>query len=283
MAIQLATKFLPLVDEKFTTESKTSILTNKDFDFTNARTVKVYKISTSAMNDYDRAGTGPNRSRYGEVSGLDADTEEFTLDKDRSFTFAIDKLDNDETVRNLAAASALERQLREIVIPEIDTYVLGEMCAHAGTAPAAVTLTKENIFDEILKGNNTLDNAEVPETSRVIVVTPDVYYLMKRSSDIIMNTDVGADMRIRGVIANLDGAQVLKVPAARLPEGFGFMIVHPSATCAPQKLMDYKIHQDPPGISGDLVEGRMCYGAFVLDNKKMGIYYQTQKAPTTGG
>ena len=88
MAIQLVTKFLPLVDEKFTTESKTSILTNKDFNFNGAHTVKVYKISTSGMNDYDRPGTGTTWSRYGAVSGLDADTEEFTLTKDRSFTFA---------------------------------------------------------------------------------------------------------------------------------------------------------------------------------------------------
>ena len=49
------------------------------------------------MNDYDRAGTGENNSRYGQIQGLDATTEEMTLTKDRSFTFAIDKLDTDET------------------------------------------------------------------------------------------------------------------------------------------------------------------------------------------
>lgn len=31
---------------------------------------------------------------------------------------------------------------------------------------------------------------------------------------------------------------------------------------------------ETPGISGDLVEGRICYDAFVLDNKKKAIYYQ---------
>lgn len=278
--VELATTFLPYVDEKFSTESKISLLTNLDFKFDGTHGVKIYKIGTSAMNDYDRDGSGENWSRYGAVAGLDATTEEFILSRDRSFTFAVDKLDVDETKMTLAAADALERQIREVVIPEIDTYAIAKMCAGAGTKPDAVTLTKDNIFAEILKGSNALDNAEVPETRRVIIVTPDVYYLMKQSSDIIMNTDVGADMRIRGVIANLDGAQVMKVPAARVPEGFGFMIVHPSATVAPQKLTDYRVQQSPPGISGDLVEGRVCYDAFVLDNKKKGIYYQAQ---TTGG
>ena len=266
------------MDEQFATESKKSLLTNQDFDWTGAHTVKVYKITTSKMNDYDRSGTGENPSRYGPIAGLDATTEEFTLRKDRSFTFAIDKLDTDETAQQLMAASALARQNREVVIPEVDTYVYGIMTAGAGTKPAAVSLTATNIYEQILTASNTLDNAEVPETGRVLVVTPDTYTLMKKCKDITMETDIGNDMRIRGVIANLDGALVLKVPASRLPAGFGFMLVHPCACVAPTKLEDYKIHQDPPGISGALVEGRICYDAFILDNKKKAIYYQAKTA-----
>lgn len=275
MAISLVTRFLPYVDELFTTESKKSMLTNQDFTWSGAHTVKAYKITTASMTDYGRSGpaTG-NWSRYGSVQGLDATTEEFTLKKDRSFTFAIDKLDKDETGDQLAAASALARQVREVVIPEVDTYVYGVMTSGAGHKPTATALTSTNIYTEIIKANNALDNAEVPETGRVIVVTPDVYILMKQCTDITMETDIGNDMRLKGIISNLDGAMVIKVPANRLPEKFGFMIAHPVATVAPTKLEDYKIHQDPPGISGELVEGRICYDAFVLDNKKSAIYYQ---------
>ena len=81
-------------------------------------------------------------------------------------------------------------------------------------------------------------------------------------------------MRIWGGIDNLDGMTVLKVPANRLPADFGFMIAHPCATVAPSKLESYKTHQDPPGISGTLVEGRVAYDAFVLENKAKAIYYQ---------
>lgn len=275
MAIELVTKYLPYVDEQFTTESKKEILTNNDFSFSGSHTVKIYKISTGNMNDYGRTGpaTG-NWSRYGTVQALDATTETMTLTKDRSFTFAIDALDADETGDSLEAASALARQIREVVIPEVDTYVLGAMCTLAGNKPAGKTLTKENIYMEIIGANKVLDDDEVPETGRVLVVTPEIYLLMKQCKDIIMETDIGNDMRIRGVIANLDGLTVMKVPASRLPEGFGFMIAHPCATVAPTKLESYKTHMDPPGISGALVEGRIVYDAFVLDNKKKAIYYQ---------
>lgn len=281
MAINLVTKFLPYVDEIFSTESKKSLLTNQDFDWTGAHTVKVYKIGTSEMSDYNRnPTTGFTGSRYGTIKDLDAVTEEFTLKNDRSFTFAIDKLDTDETAQQLAAASALARQQREVVIPEVDTYVYGVMAAGAGTKPAAVALSETNIYDEILKATEALDNAEVPETGRVLVVAPDVYLLMKRCKDITMETDIGNDMRLRGVVSNLDGANVLKIPASRLPKNFGFMLAHPCACVAPIKLEDYKIHVDPPGISGDLVEGRIVYDAFILDNKVKAIYYQAKAAAT---
>lgn len=281
MSISLAEKFLPYVDEKFSAESKKSLLTNNDFEWTGAHTVKVYKVSTSEMNDYKRNPVeGFTGSRYGSIKDLDATTEEFTLKKDRSFTFAIDKLDEDETAQQLQGATALERQQRQVIIPEVDSYVYGVMASGAGTKPAAIALTSDNIYTEIIKANAVLDDASVPETGRNIVVTPSVYLLMKQSKDIVMETDIGNELRLKGVVAMIDGANVLKVPAVRLPENFGFMIAHPVAAVAPTKLEDYKIHKDPPGISGSLVEGRICYDAFVLDNKKMAIYYQENKPAT---
>ena len=114
--IDLVTQFKPYVDEIFTTESKKSLLTNNEFDWTGAHTIKAYKVGTSAMNDYDREGKNANKagyvSRFGTIGDLEATTEEMTLKKDRSFTFVIDKLDRDETGQSLSGASALARQLR---------------------------------------------------------------------------------------------------------------------------------------------------------------------------
>lgn len=279
MAITLAEKYLPYIDEIFAQESKKSLLTNNDFDFDGAGTVKIYKVSTSAMNDYGRNGAkSGNWSRYGAVASLDATTESMSLKMDRSFTFAIDKLDSNETGGALAGASALARQTRQVVIPEVDSYVYGVMTSGAGTIPDAIALTKENIYEQLVAASRTLDDELVPEEGRVFVVTPEVYRIMKLNPEIIMNTEVGANDRKKGVIGNLDGATVIKVPASRLPEGFGFMLAHPCATVAPTKLEDYKTHQDPPGINGTLVEGRIVYDAFVLENKAKAIYYQKVQA-----
>lgn len=86
MAIELVTQFSSYVDEQFSTESKKSMLTNQDFGWDGAHSVKIYKATTAKMNDYDRAGTGANASRYGKIESVSATTEEMMLKRDRSFT-----------------------------------------------------------------------------------------------------------------------------------------------------------------------------------------------------
>lgn len=277
MAINLVTNFTDHVDELFTAESKKSLLTNNDYDWTGAHTIKVHKVNTVSMNDYDRAGTGKNTSRFGVLGKVENELEEFTLRKDRSFTFVIDKMDKDETGGVLSGASALARQQREIIIPEVDQYVYAEMAANAGTKVVDVTLTESNIYDEIIKGTEHLDDEDVPDTGRVLTVVPEVYRMMKKCPDLSLDCDVTEKQRLSGVIAMVDGMDVVKISKKRMPANAGFMICHPVATVAPTKLEDYRVHQDPPGISGELVEGRIVYDAFVLDNKRKAIYYVENK------
>lgn len=278
MSVELTTKYAPQTDELFKAESKISLLTNTDFDWTGAHAIKLYKISTAPMNDYSRnRSTEPadseGLSRYGKLLDLSATTEEMLLKHDRSFIFNVDRLDEDETAGQLEAGTALARELREVVVPEVDTNVYSVMTAGAGHKPAAAALTKSNIYAAVLAASQALDDAEVPETERVLVVTPASYALLKQAVE-FDHTEIGAEMRACGVVAMIDGAAVVKVPAIRLPSKFGFMLAHPSATVAPVKLEDFGIHNDTPLSSGTIVTGRVCYDAFVLDNKKSGIYYQ---------
>ncbi len=85
-----------------------------------------------------------------------------------------DVFNRDKSTSGLAAASAMARELREIVAPEVDGYVYGKMCANAGHKPAAVALTAENIYGEILAASEVLDDAVTPETGRVLVVSSTV-------------------------------------------------------------------------------------------------------------
>ncbi len=150
------------------------------------------------------------------------------------------------------------------------------MVAGAGTKATAAALTKSNVYDSILAGSEVLDKAEVPDEGRCIVVDPTTYKIMKQA-EIFDGTDVGAEMRQLGVVRYIDGYAVIKVPASRLPDGFGFMLAHPKATVAPVKLEDYNVHENTPLSSGTVVTGRIVYDAFVMENKKKAIYYHPIK------
>lgn len=274
MVVDYAEKYSNVIDERFAQISRTDELVNQNYDFVGAKTVKVYNVSTAPMNDYKRSGS----DRYGLPSELDAGTQELTMKKDRSFTFTIDKMNEDETNGALQAGEGLQRQLREVTIPEIDKHRIDVIAKGAGKTSAVKALTKANIYDAVTEATETLDENSVPYEGRFILVTPAVRSLIRQSDDFVLDTDFGQELRAKGVVGYIDGLAVVQAPSTYFPENIGFIVGHKSATTAPVKLAEYKVHTNVPGISGSLVEGRVYYDAFVLNNKKGAIYAHKTKA-----
>ena len=73
-------------------------------------------------------------------------------------------------------------------------------------------------------------------------------------------------------MGELFGAPVVEVPEDYLSAGVNFILLHKRAATAPEKIHDCKTHIDPPGISGNLVEGRFYYDLFVYGHKADGVY-----------
>lgn len=269
MTINYASKFDTKVDERFAKEALSTGIINQDFDFTGVDTVKVYSIPTAGMNDYSLTGN----ARYGTAAELENNVQTLTLTKDRSFTFTIDKRSVQDTLGTLEAGKALARQLVEVVIPEVDKYRFAKVVAGADTDHVKTgAVTKNNAYEAVLDGQVKLTDALVPEEGRKLHVSPEFYKLIKLDTSFVKNSDLGQEVAFKGQVGVIDGLPVILTPTSRLPENVAFVIAHPIATTSPVKLEDYKIHDNPPGINGYLVEGRIRYDAFVLDNKKKAIY-----------
>ncbi len=267
MAINLATKYSDVIDERFAAESLTASAVNSDYDFTGAQTVKVYSMETAPLNDYNNSGS----NRYGNPLELGDLIQELTMSRKRSFTFTIDRtngVDSPEGIRD--AANALSRQMNEVVIPEIDMWRLSKMAENAGNS-VLLAITAANAYEKFLEAMAELTEKKVPVAGRVAFVTPGYYSLLKQSGAFIRSGDMAQNMLIKGQVGMVDGAAIIVVPSGYLYAGSSFLITHPSATTAPQKLAEYTIHENPPGIAGSLVEGLTYYDAFVLDNKKSAI------------
>lgn len=269
MAINYAEKYSPQVDERFKLGSLTTALVNNAYDWLGVATVKVYSVPTAEMNDYTLTGS----NRYGTPAELNNEVQEMTLVKDRSFTFTIDKKSKDDTMGVMAAGAALARQIDEVIIPEIDTYRISKLVAGAPTANVIkdVAVTKANAYEKFLAVQEILDNKKVPTGGRICMCTPGYYNMLKLDEAFTKKGDMATKIAINGLVGEVDGVYIIKAPKSYFPENVNFLITNPIVMPAPIKLTEYKIHDDAPGISGHLVEGRIRYDAFVLDQKKDAI------------
>ena len=270
MAINFHEKYSNKVQERFYQESLTQSSFSKDLDmeFTGVKTVKVSSIGTAAMNDYTRSGS----ARYGTPADLQDTVQEFVMTKDRSFTFIIDKGDNMEQNMIKKAGQAINRQLREVVTPEIDKYRFSVWAANAGQTATIDAPAKDNILELIVDAKMALDNKLVPQKGRTLYVGSAAYKALLTCEEYIRLDKLGSKTLVNGKVGEIEGMDVKFIPDTYLPANVAFMIIYKDAAISPVKLHEYKLHKDPPGISGHLAEGRFIYDAFVIEAKKDGIY-----------
>ena len=272
----LASKYAKQVDERFTKESQAVLALKNEYTFTGVRTVNVYSIPTVAMGDYTRSGD----HRYGTPNDLTRNVQTMTLNRDRAFTFIIDKGDKTQSQMSTDAGKALARQLEEVWVPEFDAYVFRKLAAEATQRGnyASDAITKDNAYAMFLNAMEKLGDKSVPDKGRVAFCSYRFANLLKQDPAFVKSGDSAQALLEKGVIGEVDGCKIVKVPSSRLPAGCAFLLVHPSAAVGPKQLEDYKTHADPPGISGWLVEGRVIYDCFVLEEKADAIWYHGDQA-----
>ena len=122
-----------------------------------------------------------------------------------------------------------------------------------------------NAYTNFTKINADITDKEAPEEGRVAAMTATYYNLLKQSG-FVLDSDLAYKDRKSGYLGTVDGVEIVIVPSSRMPSTSGaidLLISHPDATVAPEKLVDYTLHNNPPGISGNLLEYRHRYDAFV--------------------
>lgn len=267
MAINYAAKYSDKVDERFKIGAQTTPAVNNEYEFTGVNTVKVYSIPTAPMNDYTMTGT----NRYGTPAELQDEVQDLVLSQDRSFTYTIDRRNYTDTMMTKEAGKSLRRQLDEVVIPEVDTYRIAAMIAGAGKIETAA-ITAANAYASFLDGTSFLADNKVPVVGSLAYVTPHYFKSIKLDDHFIKAGDLSQEMLLKGQVGEIDGIPIIRIPTSYFPANVEFLIANSVATTAPIKLADYKIHDNPPGLNGWLVEGRIYHDAFVLDNKKNALY-----------
>lgn len=271
MSQNYAAKYQATIDEVFRLNSVTDIIINKGIrlDYNGVNSVTIYGVATVSETNYTRSG----RDRFGTLEELDTTKQTFVLTQDKAFTYSIDRGNLEDSMMIQEAGSTLRREIEVVSVPNTDIYRLAALSTYAtsNSQSATATLTSSNVYIKILDQQAALDDAKVPADGRVCFVTPATYSLIKQDSNFIKASDMAQAMLKKGVVGEVDGLTIVKVPTTYLVSNAGFMIVHNTVLVAPHKFDTFRILKEVQGIDGWVVEGRRYFDAFIPTNHGVGV------------
>ena len=293
-AIQTITKYLPLLDQVYAVASVSAILDTPNAlvrETADAKTVLIAQTSMSGLGDYSRAD--------GFVAGdLTLTWKPYTFEYDRGRTFQIDAMDDMETM-GLAFGSLAGEFVRVKVTPEIDAIRFAKYATNAGTKVEAA-LTNKTAVSAIAAAEVDMEEKEVSLANCVLFMTPTVYGYVKDDTEHFQRTLVPSENPNRN-FGSFDEMPIAKVPQSRFytavdtlsgkedqaaggfvkAEGakdINFMIIDRASVIQLIKHGKIRVFDPDTNQSADAykVDYRIYHDAWVLDNKKNGIYCHTK-------
>ena len=285
-AITTIQKYIPLLDQVYAVASCSAILDTPNAlvrETADAKTVLIAETSMSGLGDYSRAD--------GFASGdLTLTWKSYTFEHDRGRSFHIDAMDDAETM-GLAFGSLASEFIRTKVTPEIDAVRFAKYASNAGETVAA-TLTNKTTVSAIATAEVAMEEKEVSLENCVLFATPTVVGYVKDDTEHFQRTLVPSENPNRN-FGSFDGMPIVKVPQTRfytavtLADGYAkaadakdinFMIVDRAAVIQLIKHGKIRVFDPDTNQSADAykVDYRVYHDAWVLNNKKNGIYCHTK-------
>lgn len=300
--IKLVTKYLPLLDEVYRVNAKSSILeadASMVQQTADAKVIKINKLDMDGLGDYSRQDGYP-------VGSIVSDWETHEFENDRGRRFNLDKMDNLENL-GMAFLNMAGQFMKQKVIPEKDAYTFAKIAGTAGIEGTTGSLTSSNTKQAIETALATLGENEVDEGNMVLFVTPTV----KGNLEAQINRSLASGVTEYGQkIEYFNDIPLITVPQTRFYNGIDLL----DGTSSGETAGGYKKHTST-GASGDanavdvnfilmdraaaisiaknnvaqifapevnqLHDGwtfnyRFYYDVFVLDAKRKGIYCHTK-------
>lgn len=285
-SIELAQKFVPVIDDIYKAGSVTQILDaqTQNIDFAGVNTVKALKVSTTGLGDYSRTTGYPK----GDVT---ATWETLKLTEERGKEISIDRMDDEETLGQ-AFGAVTGTFMRDNVIPELDAYRFAKYASSTGilSETAATALSADDIIGEIDDAVKGMDAAEVPADGRILFVNSDLKPVLNKA----LSRQWGSESAVNTALSEYNGMSIVYVVPSRFysavtlndgsaswgfakgadAKALNFMIIYPQAVLQATKFALPKIFTPDENQTMDAwkFQFRLYHDAFVYENKAKGIF-----------
>lgn len=256
--------FSKLLQAKFYSQSVLPAISNTDYEG---------EISGQGDKVVIRTTPAVSISDYNESTGLTYQElttakVELNIDKAKSYSFKVsDVLAAQSDISMLEAAS---KDAAEAMRIAVETDVMAGVVADATTVGAQTTITSTNILEQILLQAKSLDELNVPEEGRFIVLSPEFISLLKQSElrQAYLTGDGVSPLR-NGKVGMIDRFEVyqsnmLHVPASGADTGYTHCLAgHPKAIAFASQFTNTETVR-LESVFGDGVRGLKVYGAKVV-------------------
>lgn len=265
---------LRIIDERYNTESKTSLITNKGalLKFEGISSVTIYTVDVVQEVDYQRSGA----NRFGPMIELGTGSQTFVMSQDKSATWTIDRGNLEDSMMVQQADESLARQQREVAIPNTDKYRFATLVAFAVAAGQSnvTAITSSNAYQLLLARKAALMDRETGDEEFVAFMNQTRYNLLRRDPEFKVASDAAyADIK-SGVVTKIDGITIVVVPSSYLPVNTGYLITSTKALVSPTKMKLARTLDKVQGIDGWVCEYRRYFDAFIFTNKGKAIETQ---------
>lgn len=275
--IELSKVYLPLLDEIYKAEAKTSILDGDEVTVKKGQNgeIKVAKLDMDGLGDFSR------NSGYTE-GATKLVWETIKYDKERSQKLSVDRLDNEESLGVMVAKLSSEF-IRTKVIPETDAARIAKIAGTEGITSKQETLTNgDAVYKALRAGTNKMDEDEVSTENRILFITPTNRALLDdmetyKSKTVLdkFNTIIEIPQnRMYTAIELNNGEESYGFKKAADAAEMNFMIVEKSAvvTAMDQYIKYFSPDQDQNGDSHVFPYRNYNLYGHVYENKLAGVY-----------
>ena len=254
--------FSKLLQAKFYKQSVLPAISNTDYEGEisgQGDKVVIRTVPAVTINDY--AGTVSNQE-------LTTAKVEMLIDKAKYYSFKVDDvLAAQADVNMLEAASSDAAEGMRVAV---ETDVMSSVVTGATTISSQTTITASNVLGEILELSTALDELNIPEEGRFIVLPPSMISLLKQSElrQAYLTGDAESPLR-NGRVGMVDRftvyqSNMLYTPAAGADATYTHVLAgHPKAiSFASQFTNTETIRLE--STFGDAVRGLKVYGSKVV-------------------
>lgn len=254
--------FSKLLQAKFYSQSVLPAISNTDYegeisgqgDKVNIRTVPAVTVA-------DYTGTL-------SLQELTTSTIELLIDKAKSYNFKID--DVLQAQSDISLLQEASKDAAEAMRVAVETDVLANVVTGATTIGAQTTVTASNILTSILDQAKALDELNIPEEGRFIVLSPEFVSLLKQSElrQAYLTGDGTSPLR-NGQVGMVDRftvyqSNMLYTPGSGTDSGYTHVLAgHPKAISFASQFTNTETVRLETTF-GDAVRGLKVYGSKVV-------------------